>query len=193
MNKCIFQWLCVSFLLFQTLEGTTTAEVFRKHLNPIFIETGTFRGEGLDKALQAGFPEVYSIELDVTLYQQCRRKFASRRNVHLFQGDSSSKLALILPHIDEQITFWLDAHFSSGVTAMGTTHTPIIDELHVIANHSIKTHTIMIDDVRLFGTAEFDFVSLEEIVDEILKINPKYSIFFEDGHVQNDVLVAKVL
>lgn len=186
-------WVGVSFLMTQNVFAITSTKVFSKHLNPIFIETGTYKGEGVTKALQAGYIEVYSIELDPTLYQQCKAKFQHNPNVHLYLGNSRLILEQILPHIQQNATFWLDAHYSAGNTAMGDTNTPILDELEVIAKHPIHTHTIMIDDVRLFGTAEFDFISLEDIIEALLKINPEYTIFFEDGYIANDVLVAKIL
>ncbi len=75
---------------------------------------------------------------------------------------------------------------------MGDTNTPILTELRAIGEHHIKTHTLLIDDIRQCGTMEFDFIELQTIIDEILKINPRYKISFEDGYVTNDVLVAKV-
>ena len=41
----------------------------------IFIETGTYKGDGVQKALQNGYKQVYSIELDDTLYNLCNNHF----------------------------------------------------------------------------------------------------------------------
>jgi hypothetical protein len=50
------------------------------------------------------------------------------------------------------LSFWLDAHFSSGETFKGKKDSPIIEELRIIQNYLAKIiHlTIFIDDVRLF-------------------------------------------
>lgn len=170
----------------------TSMEVFRKHLNPIFIESGTTLGAGVTKALDAGFPEVYSIELSPQYYLKCLGKFQFDPRVHLYLGNSAEVLKKILPSIDQRATFWLDGHFCGGDSAIGATHTPILDELKAIASHHIKTHTIMIDDVRLFGKPEFDFIEIDEVIELLLRINPEYHISFEDGYIANDVLVAEI-
>ena len=174
-------------------EAGTTKEVFQRYLNPIFIETGSFFGDSIDRALEAGFKEVHSIELSPYLYEVCRDRFRHNHRVHLHLGNSPIVLLNILNQIDEPVTFWLDGHYSKGITARGETNTPLLEELAAIATHPIKTHTLLIDDVRLFGTDEFDFIELEEILEAIYLINPNYNIYFEDGHVaQQDVLVATV-
>jgi len=43
--------------------------LFEKYPNPVFIETGTYHGEGIQYALQAGFKNVRSVELSEPLYQ----------------------------------------------------------------------------------------------------------------------------
>lgn len=72
------------------------------------------------------------------------------------------------------------------------TYSPVLQELEQIKKHPIKNHTILIDDVRLFGTIEFDYVTLDQIIDKVLEINPNYNISFVPGYVQNDILVAQI-
>ncbi len=136
---------------------------------------------------------IYSIELSPVYYQYCRYLFRNFPKVHLLEGDSAKQFDLILDKIDAPATFWLDAHCSGGNTARGDSGTPILSELESIAKHPIKTHTILIDDVRLFGSEEFDFVPLDEVIERIRHINPLYTISFEDGYVPGDILVARVL
>jgi len=179
--------VCSSFAF-----GTTTKEVFAKYPNKYFVETGTCSGGGVEKALVAGFKEVYSIELSPHYYQLCLQKFAGQKNVHLYFGDSSKMLPKILRQFKEPVTFWLDGHCSGGDTARGETMTPLMKELEAIRRHPIKTHTILIDDVRCFGTQDFDFLSQETVIKKIKKINPHYTITYEDGYQPNDVLVAYI-
>lgn len=183
--------LWLSVILCAQGMADTSVGVFQKHLNPIFIETGSYHGSGIQKALKASFKEVYSIELSPNLYDFCRKLFEGNPQVHLYLGDSSNALENILSVIDQQATFWLDAHYSGGITATSGS-LPLLNELKVIAQHPIKTHTILIDDVRLFGTSEFDFINLEEIKDALKEINPNYIFYFEDGYIANDILVAEI-
>lgn len=185
--------LAASSLCFvQDLCSITTTEVFLSHPHRIFVETGSYRGDGIQNALDAGFEEVYSIELAPHLYEHCCKRFEDNPQVHLFLGDSSKTLGSILELINEPVTFWLDGHYSWGDTAKGESNTPILEELKIISEHSIKTHTVLIDDVRQFGEMEFDYITHENIVDALLKINSEYVLYYEDGYQKNDVLVAEV-
>jgi len=182
-------FLCICLL--HEIYGTTTAEVFRKYPNHYFIETGSYYGEGIQNALSAGFHEIYSIELSPFFHEHCRVSFSSFMNIHLVLGNSTSALQQVLCKIDAPTTFWLDAHYSSGATARGETNTPLLEELEAIRNHPIKTHTILIDDIRHCGTAWFDFITFDDIVKKLHEINEDYCIGFENGHIENDVLVAR--
>ncbi len=172
--------------------GFGTQELFAKYPNRYFIESGSYAGDGIQMALNAGFSTIFSIELSPHYYKRCCHRFNSYPNVKLYQGDSGHILSTVLQQIDAPATFWLDGHYSSGDTAKGMTNSPILAELEAIGAHPIKTHTLLIDDIRQCGSVEFDFVELDMIVQKILKINPNYTISFEDGFVPKDVLVAQV-
>jgi hypothetical protein len=166
-------------------------ENFEKYPNPIWVETGSWHGDGIQQAIDAGFRELYSIELSHDLYLRCVDRFKDVPFVHLIEGDSSLVLDDLLNKLDKQITFWLDGHFSGGDTVCGKQNSPLMLELECIKRHSIKTHTIMIDDLRDWtkGNHGFDVPMIKE---SILQINPEYKFFYEDGIIPNDILVAKV-
>lgn len=189
IRNLIFALLFLSSL---PLRAVAPLEVFKKHPNKYFIETGTYQGDGIQLALSANFQEVYSIELSPYHYMCSSNRFKFNPHVHLYLGNSATVLPELLEKVDAPATFWLDGHYSSGTTGRGETNTPILQELEAIRHHSITTHTILIDDVRLFGTVEFDFIELEEIIQKIYQINPEYRISFEQGYVKGDILVAKV-
>ncbi len=188
----IFSFLGLFVFSCHNVEAVTTKDVFAKYPNKYFIESGTCRGDGVKMALEGSFEEIYSIELSPQLYRMCDHMFAKIPKVHILFGDSTNVMPELLKTIDAPATFWLDGHYSWNQTARGDTNTPILQELENIRNHHIKTHTILIDDVRQFGTVEFDFIELEEIIEKILEINPNYTIYYEDGYVPNDVLVAVI-
>lgn len=112
-----------------------------------FVETGTYKGETLN-AVWERFQECYSVELDDFLFEMCERRFRGNSRIHLFKGDSGEILPGILDKIKEPALFWLDAHYSGGITALGEKASPIMDELNVIMKHPVKGHVILIDDVR---------------------------------------------
>ena len=139
-----------------------------------FIETGTYLGDTLDHLSRDKGIRCMSIELSAVLYETACRRFAGRRNVRLFQGDSGQRLPELLKEIDSPVLFWLDGHYSSGVTASANIHTPISAELHAILNHSIKRHVILIDDARLFDGANA-YPHLDQLLQEI-RNNGRYSV-----------------
>ena len=122
----------------------------RRHRLRRFIETGTYRGD-MVQAVHGQFEQVISIELGHELFEAARARFAACPNVTLLERDSTENLPEILATLEEPALFWLDAHYSWGVTARGTKHTPILEEVSHILTHPVQNHVILVDDVRLFG------------------------------------------
>jgi len=115
----------------------------------IMVETGTCLGE-MVFATKSIFKTIYSIELDEKLYQGAQRRFKDYEHIHILQGDSSLVLPLILKEVEEPVLFWLDAHFSGGITARGELDSPVSAEMEAILDHPVKGHVILIDDASDF-------------------------------------------
>jgi len=164
---------------------SASKEIFSKYLNPVFIETGSCDGDGIQLALDAGFKTIYSIELAPEHYEHCIERFNGDFNVYLIHGDSRVELDNLLNAIDEPITFWLDAHYYEDSVCS------LWQELEAISKHSIKTHTLMIDDIRDLVNYGLG-LNIEVLKQRISLINPDYKFSFEDGYTQNDILIAKV-
>ena len=119
--------------------------------NETWVETGTYLGQTTE--FLSDFANiVYSIEPEETLFEAARRKFERLGNVHIIKGLSEHILPDLLPDLSGSINFWLDGHFSSGVTFKGPQETPILDELSCIAQNIDRFGRlcIFIDDVRCF-------------------------------------------
>ncbi len=170
---------------------TLSKEVLLKYLNPYFLETGTANGDCVRLALEVGFEKIFSIELDENLQNENIQKYQSFINegkVNLIMGDSLWELSNIAPSLDKPTTFWLDAHQDFG--PKGTKRCPLYEELTAIKYSNIKSHTILIDDMRMLGQWWGEGISIEELKNKILDINPNYNITFENGCAPNDILVA---
>ena len=158
-----------------------------------FIETGTFRGDAIQLALDAGFKKIRSIEYDFALCAKARKRFRKNRNVSIFRGDSSVSLWRLIQDINEPVTFWLDAHVCPA-RIDGGKNCPLIEELEQIKQHPVKNHIILIDDIHCCDTVLFDFMSREKLIDKIHEINPNYEIRYVDGgdagEYKNNVMVA---
>jgi hypothetical protein len=131
----------------------------------ILIETGTYLGEMVG-AQQKRFKSIYSIELSDNLYKEAAAKFKNTDNIHLLQGDSAVVLPELLLTIRDRSLFWLDGHYSAGITAKGSKESPILDEVSAILDHGLR-HVLLIDDARMF-VGENDYPKIEHL-EEIIK------------------------
>ena len=147
----------------------------------ILIETGTFQGDFVESVLHE-YDHIHTIEILKPLWEKAVDKFKDDDNVTCYLGDSSDKLGEILEDIDEPVIFWLDGHTAPV--------SPILKELEIIKNHHIKTHTIMVDDVRQF---EKYGTSKEEVRSAPEAINPDYTIEYVNGFIPDDVIVARII
>ena len=177
--------------------STLSIEVLRDYPNPVYIETGTAKGESVQVALDAGFGQIITIEVNPDVFAKACERFIDKDNVMLVMGDSGVVLPNILDGVKDRATFWLDAHWSTGEEDLGPdiNKCPILHDLRAIAAHQIKDHTILIDDIRYFrqgGIPQWNGVTLGDIMEVILNINPGYRISFRDGFCKDDILVAKV-
>lgn len=139
----------------------TVKEYANNYKIRVFIETGTYLGD-MVWAVKDNFYKIYSVELSIELYERAKKKFEKYKHISIFRGDSSKVLPEILSQIKEPCLFWLDGHYSSGITARGEKGTPIIEELNHILSHSKEDHVILIDDARCF-TGQNDFPTLAEL------------------------------
>jgi hypothetical protein len=142
-----------------------------------FVETGTFFGDMLD-ALRDDFDLLTSIELEPDLAAKARERFRDLPKIRVVQGDSGLRLTEAVAALEEPAIFWLDAHYSGGVTAAGESETPITAELNGLFAARLLNHVILIDDARLFGNAP-DYPSLREINDLVSMHRPGWTMSVE--------------
>lgn len=112
----------------------------------IFIETGTYMG-GTSKWASGQFKEVHTIELSESLYNQVKDELLAEGNITPHLGDSRNVLPEILANIKRNIVFWLDGHYSAGVTAGKDDPCPLLKELEIILSR-VNDDIILIDDAR---------------------------------------------
>lgn len=156
----------------------------KKHNIDTLIETGTYLGD-MVWAQRKNFTQIYSIELSEELAQKAQKRFKSYPYIHIVQGDSGKKLFELQDAYQTPALFWLDGHYSGGITAQGDKDCPIYGELGAIFQTN-KNHVLLIDDAREF-VGKGDYPSLEELSGFILKIYPNSII-----HVENDIIVVEL-
>lgn len=172
-------------------------DLIRFSTGEIFIETGSMYGAALQVAKHFGFKKLHGIELNKKFYDFCVDIFKNDECVTMHFGESPDILLDLIKNINSPVTFWLDAHVS-GPDIPGGKYgpTPILHELQAIAQSGCSGHVLYIDDVRLLGTDEWNFVTKDQVLEQIFKINPNYNITYlngnDDGSLPNDILVATI-
>jgi len=150
------------------------------------IETGTYLGDMI-QAQKGNFQKLYSIELSKELWEKAVARFKNDKHVQILNGDSEKVLVNLVPAMNEPVLFWLDGHYSGGVTAKGETDCPIFGEIDSILTPAAPLHVMLIDDARLFnGTQDYPTIpELEkyvfnkktnyvvEVKDDIIRITPR--------------------
>jgi hypothetical protein len=162
------------------IKQITIGEYQQKYNYTTLVETGTFMG-AMVEAQKTRFKRIISIELAVDLYDKAKKRFSETKNVLIVQGDSGKVLPKILKGIREPLIFWLDGHYSAGMTAKGDKDCPIFEELDAIFNGTKLNHVLLIDDARCFVGG--DYPTIAKLTEYILGKNEKYKV-----EVKNDII-----
>lgn len=165
--------LCIKAKLIQKLR--------QRYNIDILVETGTFFGDMIDLQIPY-FRELLTIELDQKLANLAKDRFSKVSKVKVLEGDSGLVIPKVLENLKQPALFWLDGHFSGGVTARGNCDTPIIKELSAIFESEHIPHIILIDDARLFGTSS-DYPILSELEEQLRQERPTYSFSIIDDMI----------
>ena len=167
-----------------------TANILRPFANATFIETGTFKCEGVFAALEAGFARIVTIEIAPELHAAAEKRFLREPRVTALCGSSADLLPPLVDSLDAPATFWLDAHGYAGDGSLGTP-SPLLAELDAIARSDIRTHTILIDDFNVFGRGFRSNVTEAQVRQRLYAINPHYLLVRMDNpHLPWDILGA---
>lgn len=155
----------------------------------IFLETGTCNGMTA-KVAASFFKLVYTVELSQELYKAAVNLFVTLPNVSMYCDSSPAMIKKVLPSLSGHILFWLDAHYSGGATVCSNNdindpeaYTAIRKELEAIKECNMQNCTILIDDIRGFGSiingTEYlgcwAYPSIQEVCRLGKEINPHFS------------------
>ncbi len=169
------------------LKERTIKSYARRFGLPSLVETGTYLGDTVH-AMRGVFRRIYSIEIDEALAKAAAERFVHDAHVTIIRGDSGTELPALLPRLSGPCLFWLDGHYSGGITSGAEGGSPIIKELTAILDHATRaSDVILVDDARLFvGAGGYPQLSeVEELVrsqkrqldymveDDIIRITPR--------------------
>lgn len=156
------------------IKQTVVRKYARRFRLPTFVETGTYQG-AMVAAMGKRFGRVITIELDPELHARAASRFADEPRVSVLRGDSAEVLGEVLERIHEPCLFWLDAHYSAGVTARGEVETPVLAELSTVVENSPIDSVVLIDDARCF-TGTNDYPTIQDLEAELVARRPEWRL-----------------
>lgn len=127
----------------------------------IFVEGGTYRGDTIAFVLPH-VDRAISVELSAQYFAAARERFAGVPAVELYLGDATDVIPELVATLDQSALIWLDGHYSGRDTALGNEVEPAAEILERLAADTPSGSTIVIDDLRLFGHA--DYASLDIMI-----------------------------
>ncbi len=113
----------------------------------VFIEGGTYQGNTA-KWAAGHFQQVFTIENSDAMRKIAAENLKDTARVTMLAGDTRNHLEPLLAANDD-LLFWLDAHWSGGLTFGEGSECPLLEELSTIFAQS-RNQAILIDDARLF-------------------------------------------
>lgn len=128
----------------------------------IFVEAGTYKG-ATTAFLAPHADQVISVELHEGLFAAAKQRFEKYPNVTIIRGDSLIEIPKIVASCPSPPLVYLDGHFSGRGTAEGEEMEPAESTLRRLAHVTRAGTTIVIDDLRLFGSGLAGFPQLDAI------------------------------
>jgi hypothetical protein len=156
--------------------------------NSTWVETGTYLGDTA-ALLATGSKAVYTIEPERALFERAETRFRNNQHVHVIHGLSEDIFPLLLPTLSGKVNFWLDGHYSGGITHQGPTDCPVRDELANIEKNLARFESVivLIDDIRCFDPSipqYADYPDVNDLVDWARNNNMHW-------HIEHDIFVAQ--
>ena len=157
-------------------------------LDATWVESGTYMGD-TTSVLSKVAKMIYSIEPEPTLFSKAKQRFSNTNNVRIIMGLSEDVFPTLLATLNGDVCFWLDGHYSAGITFKGPQETPIMDELSVIGQNitQMAKVVVMIDDVRCFDRQNLEY-SAYPSVDVLVDWARTHNLSW---HIEHDIFIAK--
>jgi hypothetical protein len=166
--------------------------------NEYFIETGSYRGDAIKAASDAGFKRIRSCDIDENNIQFCISRFnlkhqQDKNQLRLYVGDSALMLRDMIEDIIAPCTFWLDSHWQLFEhEPKGKNPFPLMLELMQIQQHSVKEHTILIDDILYMTHPQVTGWTLNDIKEAVRDINRNYKFKLISNPVVDNLLICSL-
>ena len=153
-----------------------------------WVETGTYLGRTTELLAKLG-SQVYSIEPEIKLFNRAHSLFSNYSNVQILNGTSEDVFPSLLPRIKGDVNFWLDGHYSAGITFKGPQDTPILNELECISRNigNFSRICVLVDDIRCFNPRLPEFASYPSL-DTLVGWATSHKLYWT---IEHDIFIAR--
>lgn len=150
-------------------------DVFRQRGHRVFVEAGTYHGETAAFFVSHA-DDITSVELHDGLYSDAVHRFAGEPKVVIVHGDALEEVPRIVANASAPPLVFLDGHCSGAGTATGEEMEPAAAMLPSLGKTAPPRTTVVIDDLRLFGSGLFGFPQLDTLTAAARESFPKANI-----------------
>ena len=169
-------WPCSGFPIPppQLIKPAIILDYAKRFDTKVFVETGTYFGDTV-AVLRSHFDQLTTIEIDPYLFRRARQRFHQSPQLTVCNGDSAQLLPAIVKNLPCKAIFWLDAHYSSGITGRSLLNSPLLEELRVILECSSHDHVVLVDDARCVNGKE-GYPTLQQLNRIVSESRPEYVV-----------------
>lgn len=180
-------------------------DYIEKYNTLTFFETGSGEGKAIKEARRHEFRQIYSTEIIEMQAFKLNMYFSKDPRVCILCGNSFSILEKILPKINTNILFWLDAHYPGADIGLAkhddekdlNVRLPLEKEIEVIFNTRKNfKDVILCDDLRIYENGNYQSKNMDEAgyghikkygLQFIEKLKDKYQIikhYQDEGYLE---------
>ena len=150
----------------------------KKRRLPVFIETGTGRGDTLKTILATNiFEELHTVELRKKFADLATRRFRHIPNVHCYcHASTAAALREILGGVKQPVLYWLHAQLKGCPS-------PRLEELAAVLDHDGPDDVVLISDADGYDGKRPGWPAIAEIEALVQRKRPEWTV-----HIENNVI-----
>lgn len=113
------------------------------------------------------YRHVHTIEPSSKCLSIARERIGGSANVTFYNGTSEEHFENACAAVDGDVCFWLDGHYSAGITFQGESNTPILHELTTLEKFLpfYSSVVVLVDDIRCSHLDSYHYPSLNYYVE----------------------------
>ena len=157
------------------------------HYSHTFVECGSAGGQGIQAAIEAGYSEIYSVDINQYCVDECKTRFKNITHVSIACEDCGQWLETTLNQLNKPCAIYMDANGWAQET-----ESPYHASIRALKRHGRKDHIVVVDDMNHNNSSRAEMMrdvrrslsegSDQDITKQLVSVNPDYYLYLEDSH-----------